>query len=138
MEKLNIISILYFNIVILWVVLPPLASGGACLLNHWTRGRIEYTPMDWLKCKLWSKECDPCEYYLFFHLLFPLVLLASTSLLMVHYPIATMLSVVGVLSFIFLPRYLCDIIHSLRFNFKKADSERLLELEEEIQKLKNK
>ncbi len=140
MENLNIIAMVYFNVIILWVVLPPLVSIGACLLNHWTRGRADYTPMEYLAEKIglsYDPEGESAIYYGVYHLAFPFVILACTSWLMIHHPITTILSVVGFLSFIFLPRYLCDIINSLKFNFKKADSERLLELEQEIQKIKS-
>lgn len=128
----------YFSIVVLWVVLPPFASLGACLLKYWTRGRLDYEPTNWLKVRLWDKSDDNLvvEYYLLCHLLFPAIILVCTSWLMVHHPVLTILSLLCIGCFIFLPRYACDIINSLKFNFKKADSERLLELEEEIRKLK--
>jgi len=132
----NIIITLYVINLALPIVLLAISS----LLKFWSRGRTEPSWFDKLQGFKWERVDDIAD-PLGSWLLYDLLILGTVSLclgvtMQILPPIAWVLIPIAICTIV-LPRYICDVLNSLRWNYKKQDSERLLELEEEIRKIKS-
>jgi hypothetical protein len=145
MNDLNVVATSVIGLSVVWASWPPILAGFARMLSYWTRGRIKLTPMrsfwewvdwEWLDVDTGDGEDTAIIAWLLFHVLGTMAFVTVLIIPSIHFPVATVTTLGVLVVAIFVPRYIVDVTHSLRFNFKKADSERLLELEKEIAKLK--
>lgn len=125
--------------------IPPLLLLTQGLLHFWTRGRFSPTwagDLQYKKYRTLTFDCNWDVEYFFTWLLYDVVLGAAAAFALgqIVFKQGLMAFIVtGILAaLLFLPRIGADVMHSLRYNFKTKDSDRIAKLERELSELKNK
>ncbi len=129
---------------VLFAVVPLLAGITSHLVKFWTRGKKEpaymFNIQKRLFCFVTSRfdNMDSVCQWLTFNVLINLMLLFVLTRLIIASPAYMMMwylvGAVSVVALVFVPRWVMDISSTLRM--KKGDSERLRELEQQIEQIK--
>ena len=122
-------------------ILSPFILGLLSLLvNTWTRGRTEYRwGSRWFrtKAKLFVDPDYPSdrEAYLFYETVCSVALFCVLGYSIEEQTFVIPITIGSIIAIIFVPRFVCDIAHSIRYNFKTRDADRIKELEQRLDQL---
>jgi len=125
---------------VLNLTLPVIAGFVSLSVNHWNRGRTNKSYFTFIQKYKYSIHCRE-DLFIAWCLIDGLVIGLLSLLLVfsaIHLPMSVLswaaVTVVCAAVFFFVPRFIVDLNHTLRM--KKGDSERLRELQDQIDELK--
>jgi hypothetical protein len=134
----NLIFSIWFGVFAVWFLWPLVLGLFEWAIGFWTRWRIDLKLVHGVyeKIGLDSEKDAPLLLFMLYHILpsvsvVPLVLVAVRE-----HPIGTTVMLLSTLALVFGPRILMDVAHSIRYNFKTKDSDRIKAIEEELKRLR--